>query len=121
MHWTAVVIFAAVVILYLFVKRSDQVTAQDAQALVAGGALIVDVRTHGEFNAGHLPGAINLPVDHIEATLAAQVRDKNDKILVYCQSGFRSRVAKRTLTALGYTQVFNLGSYQRAVRILKRG
>jgi phage shock protein E len=121
MQWTTVVIFAAVVILYLFVRRSDQVAANDAQALLAGGALVVDVRTHAEFNAGHLPGAINLPVDHIGSTLPPQVPDKSQTILVYCQSGFRSRVAKRTVTALGYTQVFNLGSYQRAVRIMKRG
>lgn len=121
MHWATVVIFAAVVILYLFVKRSDQVAAKDAQALLASGALIVDVRTHAEFNAGHLPNAINLPVDHIGSTLPPQVKDKRQTILVYCQSGFRSRAAKRTLTALGYSQVFNLGSYQRAVRFLKRG
>jgi phage shock protein E len=82
------------------------------------GALVIDVRTPGEFGSGHLPNAINLPVEGIEFTLPAQVNDKNKVLLLHCQSGMRSGMARKKLIAIGYTNAFNLGSYSRAAQIV---
>lgn len=71
-------------------------------------ALIVDVRTTGEYASGHYPGAINIPLDSVEARLE-EFGDKNSPVVVYCRSGRRSGIAKEILTEAGYSQVFNGG------------
>ena len=82
------------------------------------GALVIDVRSRGEFSAGHLPRAINIPLDEIAAAVPQRVPDKNQVLLLHCLSGTRSGMAKSTLKSLGYANVFNLGSYQRAGRVV---
>jgi phage shock protein E len=118
MEWAFFAIFAIVAIAYIFMKRSGQITAEDAQTLLKNGALVVDVRTPPEFRSGHIRGAVNLPVDQIEITLPSRVKDKNQPILLHCQAGTRSAVAKRKLNAMGYNNAYNLGSYGRAARIV---
>jgi phage shock protein E len=76
------------------------------------------VRTPEEFSSGHLPNAINLPLYTIEADLPRRVKDKNRVLLLHCQSGMRSSVAKKKLQGLGYANAFNLGSYGRAAQIV---
>lgn len=72
------------------------------------GALLLDVRTPGEYRAGHISGSINLPlqsIDNIE-----YVTDNKDKVLyVYCHSGVRSREATGLLRDMGFTDVRNIG------------
>jgi len=63
---------------------------------------------------------INLPLDDIENALPSRIRDKNQVLLLHCQSGMRSAMTVKKLKGLGYTHVFNLGSYGRAARIVKR-
>jgi phage shock protein E len=117
MDWTALVIFVAVVVVFIFLKRSGQIAEKDARTHLQNGALVIDVRTPGEFNSGHLPGAINLPLDQIETSLPRRVTDKDTPLLLHCQSGMRSGAAKKKLNAMGYAKAFNLGSYGRAARI----
>lgn len=119
MDWALVAAVAIVAIAYVFLRRSGQITAQDAEAYLKSGAPIVDVRTPAEYNASHIPGAINIPLDEIGATLPSRLPDKTQPILLHCQAGTRSGVAKRKLTALGYSKAFNLGSYTRAARLVK--
>lgn len=119
MDWILVAIFALAAIVYIFFERSGQISPQDAQAHLKSGALVIDVRTPAEFIARHLPGAINYPVDQIQTTFPPRVRDKSQPILLHCQSGMRSGVAKRKLRAIGYINAYNLGSYSRAERIVK--
>ena len=57
-------------------------------------------------------------LDDIEVSLPRRVRDKNQALLLHCQSGMRSGVAKKKLKALGYANAFNLGSYGRAAQIV---
>jgi rhodanese-related sulfurtransferase len=82
------------------------------------GVVLLDVRTAGEFNAGHLEGAINIDVEGMtfEAELASL--DKSKTYAVYCQSGRRSRIAIDTMNKAGFTKLFNLdegiGSWQAA-------
>lgn len=80
----------------------------DAKALVKSGALLVDVRTPEEFASKHLDGAINIPIDDLEARLAELPKDKD--LVLYCRSGGRSARGKTLLTSNGYKKVHNLGA-----------
>jgi len=82
------------------------------------GALVIDVRSSAEFSSGHLPNSINLPLEEIETALPRRVKDKNQVLLLHCQSGMRSDLAKKKLNALGYSNAYNLGSYGRAAEIV---
>jgi len=120
MNWTTTLIIAAVVALVFMLKTAGQISAKDALAHLKNGALVIDVRSPGEFNSGHLSAALNLPLDEIEIALPRRVPDKNQVLLLHCQSGMRSGMAKKKLNGLGYANAFNLGSYGRAESILKQ-
>lgn len=118
MNWTTVLIFAAVLVLFILIRRAGQVSARAARAYLRRDALIIDVRNPGEYNAGHLQRAINMPLDELETLVARRVQDKSQVLLLHCQGGMRSKVARKKLASLGYTNAFNMGSYQRAARIV---
>lgn len=72
--------------------------------------IILDVRELTEFEDGHIPGAVLLPVSAISKDSAAAVIPNYDTtVLVYCRSGNRSQTASRALTELGYSEVFEFG------------
>jgi phage shock protein E len=119
MNWTPLLTIGAVVAVVFILKRTGQISARDALAHLRNGALIIDVRSPGEFNSGHLPGAINLPLDDIETSLPTKVKDKSRPLLLHCASGMRSGMAQRKLKGLGYTNAFNLGAYGRAERLVE--
>jgi rhodanese-related sulfurtransferase len=118
MNWTALPILVTVFVSYFLYKRSGLLSVKDARAYLKSGALVIDVRTAGEFVARHLPIAVNLPVNEIETNWSRRVKDKNQVLLLHCQSGMRSAVAKKKLIALGCPNAFNMGSYARAERIV---
>ena len=89
-----------------------RVTPERAKELVAKGARLVDVRSPEEFQAGHLSGAINIPVGNLEARLS-ELEPKSEPIVVYCRSGLRSAKASRILAAAGFTQIADLGGMSR--------
>jgi len=120
MNWTALAIVVALLIAVFLLKRAGQVPVREAQAYLKGGALVIDVRSTGEFAGGHLPKAINIPLDQIESGVPRRVPDKNKVLLLHCASGMRSGTAKGKLKAMGYTNAFNLGSYSRAAGIVGR-
>jgi phage shock protein E len=70
--------------------------------------VILDVRTAEEFAAGHVPGAVNVPHDQLEARLGelASLRDRD--VVVYCKSGRRAGLALAVLAAHGYTRLSHL-------------
>ena len=79
-----------------------------SDALSKGDEILVyDVRTAGEYEQGHIPGAINIPVDVIAEKIP--VTDKNAFIVVYCRSGGRSGTARRTLAKIGYANIADFG------------
>lgn len=84
--------------------------ATDFRALVKQGALILDVRTPGEFSSGHIKGAVNIQVDQLSHNLD-KLKDKNRVIITCCASGMRSASARGILKSKGYTQVYNGGSW----------
>src|SRR6188768_1023226 len=82
--------------------------AQAQQLLETGGAIVIDVRTPGEFaQLGHIPGAWLLPVD-LMASAPAILPDDRAEVLVYCEHGVRSRAASELLVAAGIDRVLNL-------------
>ncbi len=78
--------------------------------LIKAGAIILDVRTKGEYTGGHIKGSINISVDQLSANLH-RLPDKRRPIIACCASGMRSGSAKSILKASGYTQVYNGGSW----------
>jgi phage shock protein E len=78
------------------------------QEWISRGALIVDVRTPGEYNSGHYNGAINIPLADIEKNIAG-FGDRKRLIVLYCRSGNRSGKAKLILENNGFTDVINGG------------
>ena len=113
-------IFAAIVAVVIMTKKSTQISDKDALQYLQTGGLVIDVRSPDEFGSGHLERAINIPLDEIETTLATRVNDRNQVLLLHCASGMRSAMAKAKLNRMGYTRVFNLGSYGRAESLLNR-
>lgn len=78
--------------------------------LVKEGAIILDVRSRGEFAGGHIKGAVNISVDTLRNNLV-KLKDKNQPIITCCASGMRSASAKSILLSNGYTQVYNGGGW----------
>ena len=73
-------------------------------------ALIMDVREQDEYDSGHIPGAVLLPVGTITEDSAAEViPGKDTTVLVYCRSGNRSKTAAQALAELGYTDICEFG------------
>ncbi len=70
---------------------------------------IIDVRTAGEFESGHIENAINIPLDVIEATVLEKYPNKDEKLYLYCRSGNRSSQAAKLLVNQGYTNVYDFG------------
>ena len=118
MNWTTILIIAGIVVIVFMIKKTGQISANDALEKLKSGALVIDVRSVGEFNSGHLAKAINIPLDEIETALPKRVKDKNQVLLLHCASGMRSGMAKGKLIGMGYTKAFNLGSYGRAEKIV---
>jgi phage shock protein E len=73
--------------------------------------LIIDVRSQGEWDGGHLKQAIHIPHTEIADRIAEHTKDKNRQIILYCKSGGRAGRAASALKDLGYTQVENAGGY----------
>lgn len=71
--------------------------------------ILLDVRTHEEFNEGHIPGAICIPNETIASQAASQLPNKEQLIFVYCHSGMRSMMSANFLASQGYTNVVECG------------
>lgn len=92
-----------------FLKKLFGGTTVNYKELVTNGAIIVDVRTTGEFKAGHIPGSKNFPLDNIR-TKVAELKKLNKPVITVCRSGARSGVAKGILKSAGI-EVFNGGAW----------
>ena len=90
--------------------------AVDFSELVRNGALIVDVRTPGEFAQGHIKGAVNIPLDSIRSRVA-ELKAKNKPVITCCRSGARSGSAKTILTEAG-VECYNGGAWDSLQRNL---
>lgn len=81
----------------------------DLGELLRNGAVILDVRTKGEFQSGHVKGSINIPLQNLTNQLGKL--DKKKTIITCCASGMRSASAKGLLKSNGFQEVHNGGSW----------
>lgn len=98
--------------------RIEDADPERAKALIEAGYVCVDVRSEPEFEAGHIPGSLNVPLMHrADSGMVAnpefldvvqQVFSKTDRLLLSCRSGARSRRAAEMLVQAGYTQLADL-------------
>ncbi len=82
----------------------------DLSQLAKEGAIILDVRSKGEYAGGHIKGSINIPVDTLSNNLG-KLKDKDKAIITCCASGMRSASAKSILKSNGYSNVHNGGGW----------
>ena len=87
------------------------ITPEEAKKRMDAGVavLIVDVREPYEFEAGHIPGAINLPLGSLIDLAKTHLPDKDALIFLYCRSGARSRSGALQMVKEGYTNLYDLG------------
>ncbi len=104
--WVLVGFAVIAVLVFAFKPKGGgvvNVDAAGAQEAIDAGAQIVDVRTAGEYQMGHIPGAVNVPVDQIATS--AQSWDRDKAYLVYCATGARSATAVQTMQSMGFTDI----------------
>ncbi len=89
----------------------QQISQEEAKEMMDTQEVVVlDVREQDEYDSGHIPGAVLLPVGTInEETASAVIPEKDDTVLVYCRSGNRSKTASAALAELGYTNIYEFG------------
>lgn len=102
---------------------APRIDPQQAQALVAAGGMLVDVREASELaETGRLKSALHLPLPGIRARAAQQQvaaeleAYKARPVILYCRSGRRSGEAAEILRRLGFAEVYNLGGFEDAAR-----
>src|SRR4029079_5478821 len=89
-------------------EQVSDVDPREVHDIVNNGydAFVIDVRERHEFDQGHLPGAVHVPRSYLETRIENAVRDKDERVILYCQSGNRSAFAADTLMReMGYAQV----------------
>ena len=90
-----------------------KITSDEAKNIMSTQkAIVVDVRSLEEYDEGHIPNAISVPLETIENEAETKLKNKDDLILVYCRSGRRSREAALRLIEKGYTNVIDFGGIQ---------
>lgn len=92
-------------------KMNGKVTPDETLELLnkESEIYLIDVRTKAEYDTGYIKGALNIPLDVIEAEVQAKYSDKDTPLILYCRSGNRSNQALKKLEALGYTRIYDAG------------
>jgi rhodanese-related sulfurtransferase len=86
----------------------QSVGPMDAVRLINEGALLLDVRTQAEFDAGHILDARHVPQDQVASSAESLKKYKDKVVIACCESGMRSGAAARVLQAQGFGKVVNL-------------
>jgi len=86
---------------------STNLTPEEAYDLISQQQVtVLDIRTQEEYNSGHIPDTLLLPVSELESRLNGL--NSSDHILVYCRSGYRSEEAAHILVTNNFIHVYNL-------------
>jgi rhodanese-related sulfurtransferase len=109
--WILVLLLGVVLGWFVARTRLGKVAPEKARALVADGALLLDVRSPTEFSSGHITGARNVPLSDVSSATASLAQEKK-AVVVYCQSGMRSATAAGILRRAGI-EVYDLGAMSR--------
>lgn len=81
----------------------------DLGELMSNGAVIIDVRSAGEYASGHVKGSVNVPLDSLKGRLGKFKKDV--PVITCCASGMRSGIARSTMLQGGFQKVYNGGSW----------
>lgn len=106
------ILLIGVMLLYYFLRKGatgvKNISAAEFQQELAAknNKILIDVRSPHEFQSGHIPTAVNIPVHDLGNRIGELANDKT--IFIYCQSGMRSRQAGRILSKHGFTDIINL-------------
>jgi rhodanese-related sulfurtransferase len=90
------------------------ITSVEAKPMIdSGDYIVLDVRTQEEYDEKHVIGCVHIPIDKndvepFKVAVQEQLTDKDAKIIVYCKSGFRSDIAAKAMSTLGYKNVYNM-------------
>lgn len=93
-----------------FLKNLFGGSSEKLSEIIINGAILVDVRSQGEFASGNVKGSINIPLDRLSIQLGKLKKDKT--IVVFCASGMRSSQAKSILNQNGFENVINGGGWR---------
>ena len=110
-------VLVTLVALYLIFgtgARYKSMTQDEAQKVMDMNdqCMVVDVRTQTEYDGGHIPGAVCVPIDDIRdrpETVAEAFPDKHQVLLIYCYAGRRAADAAKILASMGYTNAYTFG------------
>lgn len=120
MNIKIVLSFLSLALAGLFVFTLNNLQASDLPVSGDYEAVIIDVRSDEEYNAGHIEGALHIVHTDIGSEIEKFVTDRDTPINVYCASGRRAGIAKETLDKMGYTNVTNKGGYEEYKEELER-
>ncbi|MBS1946514.1 MAG: rhodanese-like domain-containing protein [Bacteroidetes bacterium] len=101
----------------LIKKIFSKAPKTDFAKLISEGAVVLDVRTKGEYAGGHVKNSVNIPLNELQGKLGKLKKDK--AIITCCASGMRSASAKNILKSNGFTDVHNGGSWMSVNRHAK--
>ena len=87
----------------------------DWNAIFSRGARVIDVRSPQEFQSGHAPDSVNIPLGDI-GNVVGELRNSGEPVVLCCASGNRSGMAQRKLSSLGI-EAYNAGPWQRVLQI----
>lgn len=91
----------------------------DYKELMRQGAIILDVRSKGEYASGNIPGSTNIPLPEL-ANYLKKIPKTNTPVITCCASGMRSESARKMLLNHGYTNVYNGGGWNSLLRLLNK-
>jgi phage shock protein E len=113
MEQNYIIIIGLLLAFYIYKLISGRLKYTKLKGLIDSGEAfdLIDVRTAGEFNSGHIPGAINIPVDKMSSKMSKL--SKKRTVVLYCQSGSRASGALATLKHGGFINVWNFGGISR--------
>ncbi len=83
------------------------------------GAVVIDVRTAYEFDSGHVPKSINIPVDRISLNIS-RIKDMKKPVIFCCATGARSGQAVQIMKTHGFKEVYNGGSWENVIRLVNK-
>ncbi|TWI52343.1 rhodanese-related sulfurtransferase [Pseudomonas duriflava] len=89
-------------------SRIRQISPKEAEEMVKGGAVLLDVRERDEFERAHLDGARHMSRGILEMTIEDVAPTKDTPIVCYCGGGNRGALAADSLQRMGYTQVVSI-------------
>lgn len=100
------------------VTRGVSIEPSELAARISSGKapVVLDVRSPDEFASGHIPGAVNVPLNELSERLAALELAPTDEIVVHCEHGGRAKAAASMLRESGYTGVRDLSGHMDAWR-----